>query len=209
MGLGKMLAYTVGGVVVGVGAIAAAPFTGGGSILGSATLASSLAGAGAVAAGTAAVAGGTGAYLAIKEDEDEEKQETKIAEYNQKAQKAETALKEHEKHTNLILALSSLGCAMANADGEISPKEIIELNEFVGGISSQGYPTHIVEQIEEMISNPPTFNEAMKHLIKVDTIKYPEIRNFLVMVMESDSVVHKKEEAFIKAFDIKVKQLAK
>lgn len=138
-----------------------------------------------------------------------EDQETKIAKYAQKAQKAETALKEHEKHTNLILALSALGCAMANADGKISPEEIVELNEFVGGISSQGYPTHIVKQIEDMISNPPTFNEAMKHLEKVDSIGYPELRNFLVMIMESDDVVHKKEEAFLKAFDIKVKQLSK
>ena len=33
MGIGKVLAYTAGGVVLGVGAVAAAPFTGGGSIL--------------------------------------------------------------------------------------------------------------------------------------------------------------------------------
>ena len=38
----------LGGAVLGVGAIAAAPFTGGGSILGAATLASSLAGVGIV-----------------------------------------------------------------------------------------------------------------------------------------------------------------
>ncbi len=43
---GKILA----GAAVGVGAVAAAPFTGGGSLLGAATLASSLAGAGTVAA---------------------------------------------------------------------------------------------------------------------------------------------------------------
>ncbi len=207
MGWGKIL----GLAALGVGAVAAAPFTGGGSLLGAATLAGSLGTAGAVAG--AAGAGAAGAYAGKKlsdMDENEKKeQESKIAEYNQKAQKAEAALKEHEKHTNLILALSALGCAMANADGDISPEEIIELNEFVGGISSQGYPTHIVEQIEDMISNPPTFNEAMAHLSKVDSIEYPDLRNFLVMIMESDDVSHKKEEAFLKAFDMKVKQLAK
>lgn len=205
MGWGKIL----GLAALGVGAVAAAPFTGGGSLLGAASLAGSLAGAGAIATG-ASIAGATvGAVLSSNEDDEKKAQETKIAEYNQKAKKAEKALKEHEKHTNLILALSALGCAMANADGEISPEEIEELKEYVGGLSSKSYPTHIVKQIEEMISNPPTFNEAMKHLKKVDTIEYPEIRNFLVMVMESDSVVHKKEEAFLKAFDIKVKQLSK
>jgi hypothetical protein len=206
MGFGKIL----GMAVLGVGAVAAAPFTGGGSLLGAATIAGSLGTAGAVAGAVGAGAAGAYAGKKLSDMEEDEKrvQETKIAEYNQRAQKSEAALKEHEKHTNLILALSALGCAMANADGEISPEEIVELNEFVGGISSQGYPKHIVEQIEDMISNPPTFNEAMEHLTKVDSIEYPEIRNFLVMVMESDDIVHKKEEIFLKAFDIKVKQLA-
>jgi uncharacterized tellurite resistance protein B-like protein len=166
-----------------------------------------LAGAGALAAGAGVAGAAAGAALSAKEDDEKKAQETKIAYYNQKAQKSEAALKEHEKHTNLILALSALGCSMANADGEISPEEIVELNEFVGGISSQGYPTHIVEQIEDMISNPPTFNEAMEYLKKIDSIEFPELRNFLVMIMESDGIRHKKEEAFLKAFDIKVKRL--
>lgn len=203
MGWGKVL----GLAALGVGAVAAAPFTGGGSILGAATLAGSLAGAGAVAAGAGVAGAAAGAVLSSYDEDEKKAQETKIAEYNQKAKKSEAALKEHEKHTNLILALSALGCAMANADGEISPEEIVELNEFVGGLSSQSYPTHIVKQIEDMISNPPTFNEAMKHLKNIDAIEFPEIRHFLVMIMESDELIHKKEEAFLKAFDIKVKQL--
>jgi uncharacterized membrane protein YebE (DUF533 family) len=206
MGIGKIL----GLAALGVGAVAAAPFTGGGSVLGAATLAGSLGTAGAVAGAVGAGAAGAVAGKALSDmDEDEKKaQETKIAEYHQKAQKSEAVLKEHEKHTNCILALSALGCSMANADGEISPEEIEELNEFVGGISSQGYPRHIVEQIEDMISNPPTFNEAMEYLTKVETIEFPELRNFLVMIMESDDVIHQKEEAFLKAFDNRVKQLA-
>lgn len=201
----------LGLAALGVGAVAAAPFTGGGSILAATGAAASLAGAGTVAAAVGAGAAGAYAGKILSDmDEDEKRaQEAKIAEYNQKVQKSEEALKEHEKHTNLILALSALGCSMANADGYISPEEIIELNEFVGGISSQGYPIHIVKQIEDMISNPPTFNEAMAHLSKVDSIEYPDLRNFLVMIMESDDVSHKKEEAFLKAFDMKVKQLAK
>lgn len=205
MGLGKIL----GLAALGVGAVAAAPFTGGGSILGAATLAGSLAGAGAVATGAGVAGAVAGAVLSSYEDDEKKAQETKIAEYNQKIKKAENVIKEHEEHTNLILALSAIGCAMANADGEISPEEIVELNEFVGGMSSQGYPTHIVKQIENMIFNPPTFNEAMEHLEKVNAIKYPEVRNFIVMVMESDGNIHKKEEAFLKAFDIKIAQMTK
>jgi len=203
MGWGKILGLTA----LGVGAVAAAPFTGGGSILGAASLGASLAGAGVAAAGAGAVGAAAGVALSAKEEEEEQAREEALAKLHQEAEKAEKVLKETEKHTNLILALSALGCAMANADGEISPEEIVELHEFVGGLSSQNYPKHIVEQIEDMISHPPTFSEAMEHLAKVDAIELPEIRNFLVMVMESDGEIHKKEEAFLKAFDIKVRQL--
>lgn len=55
--IGKTLAYAAGGLVVGVGAVAAAPFTGGGSILAATTLAGSLAGAGTIAAAVGAGAG--------------------------------------------------------------------------------------------------------------------------------------------------------
>lgn len=207
MGWGKIL----GMAAVGVAAVAAAPFTGGGSILGAATLAGSLGTAGAVAGAVGAGVAGAAAGKALSDKEENKKkaQDTKIAESHQKVKKFEAVVKEHEKHTNLILALSALGCAMANADGEISPEEIVELNEFVGGLSSTRYPTHIVNQIEDMISNPPTFTEAMKHLEKVEAIEFPELRNFLVMIMESDDVVHKKEKAFLKAFDIRIAQMTK
>ena len=46
------------GAVIGVGAVAAAPFTGGGSVLGAATLAGSLSGIGTCIAAAAAAAAG-------------------------------------------------------------------------------------------------------------------------------------------------------
>lgn len=209
MGIGKILAYSAGGLVLGVGAIAAAPFTGGGSVFGAATLAASLTGAGAVAAGAGLVGVTGGGYLAMDENENTEKLKTEVARGDKALDNFRDIAKGHEEHTALILALSALGIAMANADGKILEIELQELNEFVGGLSAQSYPAHIVKQIKTMISNPPTFNEAMEHLARVDAIKYPEVRNFLVMTMESDDNIHKKEEAFLKAFDIKIAQLDK
>jgi uncharacterized tellurite resistance protein B-like protein len=204
MGFGKIL----GMAALGIGAVAAAPFTGGGSLVGAATLAGSLAGAGAVAAGAGAVGAAAGAVMSSNENDEKEAKEREIANLNLKANKAEKIVKDHQEHTNIILALSAMGCAMANADGEISPEEIVELNEFTGGLASQGYPEHIVKQIESMIDTPPTFNEAMKHLEKVEIKEYSAIRDLLVIVMESDDVIHKKEKAFLSAFDIKTKQLS-
>lgn len=205
MSLGKILAFAA----VGVGAVAIAPFTGGGSLLAAASLGTSLAGAGALATGAGMAGAAVGAALSVNDADKKREQEKNIARISEQANKSKKVVEEHEKHTNIILALTALGCAMANADGEISPEEIVDLNEFVGGLASQGYPTHIREQISEIISNPPTFNEAIKHLNKVDSVEYPEIRNFLVMIMEADDNIHKKEEAFLKAFDIKVTQLTK
>jgi len=206
MGFGKML----GLAGLGIAAVAAAPFTGGGSILAATGAAASLAGAGTVAAAAGAAAAGAtaGAVLSRKEEEEERAKQRKIAEANLKAEKATKVAKAHEKHSNLILALTALGVAMANADGEISEEEMVELNEFVGGLSSSAYPQHIIDEINNLIKNPPTFNEAIKYLEKVDSIEYSEIRDILILVMEADGKVENEEAGFLYAFDQKVKELA-
>jgi len=205
MGFGRML----GLAGLGIAAVAAAPFTGGGSILAAATAAGSLAGAGTIAAaGAAAAAGATaGAVLSHREEEEERAKQIEIAEANLKAENATKVVKEHEKHTNLIIALTALGVSMANADGNISEEEMSELNEFVGGLSSSAYPQHTIDTIENLIENPPTFNEAIKHLEKVDSVEYNEIRNILVLVMEADGKVENEEAGFLYAYDRKVQEL--
>ena len=206
MGWGKIL----GLAALGVGAIAAAPFTGGGSILGAATLAGSLAGAGAIAAATGAGAAGAGlGYVLSRNEKDEmDEKDEAIAKMAIKAQKGENIAKQHEKHTNLILALSALGFAMANVDGEISPEEADEVDLFIGGLSAQAYPEHITNQLKRLRTNPPTFNESLKYLQLVESVEYSEIRNLLVAIIESDDFVHPNEKAFLSAFDVKVNELS-
>lgn len=208
MGLGKVLAYTVGGAVLGVGAIAAAPFTGGGSILGAATLATSLAGAGAVATGTAVVAGGTGAYLARKEDEEEEAKDKEIAKLYQKAEKYEKKFQEaiknfqgDKEYFNYILGATALGIAMANADGEIVSEERQEIEEFIGGIANSNYPEYIRHLIEKLYETKPSFNEAMIYVEKIDPSNYESLRNLLEVVALADGIKHETEVAFLRAFD--------
>lgn len=205
MGWGKILT----GVTIGVGAVAAAPFTGGGSILGAATALGSLAGAGTIAGavGAGVVGGAVGSAISDKEEKEKAEQKREVAELSKNADKFETIASEHEEHTNLILALSALGISMANADGHISEEEREELNEFVGGITSAKYPTHIVEQIDGFVSDPPSFNTALSHLEKVGATEYPEIKNLLVMVMEADGDTAIEEKAFLLAFDKKVEEL--
>lgn len=211
MGFGKIL----GLAALGIGAIAAAPFTGGGSILGAATLAGSLAGAGAIAAatGAGAVGAGVGYVLSRKEEEEEKDKNGKdIAKLRKKAEKFEEAFKKaifqfqgDKEYFNFIVASTALGMSIANADGKISNDELIEINEFVGGIASSNYPQHIVYTITQLKDNPPSFNEAMKYLEKVNVSNYKSIRSLIELVIEADGIIHEKEKAFLEAFDSAIK----
>lgn len=207
MGVGKILGYAVGGAVLGVGAVAAAPFTGGGSILGAISLASSLAGAGAVAAGTAAVAGGAAAYVAKKEEDKDEN----IANLRKKAQDLEDDLKKaiqkfkgDLEYFNFIIGATALGISMANANGVIVPEEINEIEEFVGGIANSNYPLHIKEAIKNLYDEKPNFNTAMLYLEKINPSNYPSLRNLIELVALADGILHEQQEAFLKAFDSQI-----
>lgn len=212
MGFGKIL----GLAALGVAAVAAAPFTGGGSLFGAATLAGSLAGAGAIAAaGTAgAVGAGVGYALSRKEEEEEEVKNEKIAELRKKAEKFEEDFKRaisqfqgDKEYFNYIIASTAMGMAIANADGQISNDELIEINEFIGGMASSNYPQHIVYTITQLKDNPPSFNEAMKYLEKVNVTNYESIRSLIELVIEADGIIHEKEKAFLEAFNSAIKMV--
>ena len=212
MGFGKIL----GLAALGVAAVAAAPFTGGGSLFGAATLAGSLAGAGAIAAaGTAgAVGAGVGYALSRKEEEEEQVKNEKIAELSKKAEKFEEDFKRaisqfqgDKEYFNYIIASTAMGMAIANADGQISNDELIEINEFIGGMASSNYPQHIVYTITQLKDNPPSFNEAMKYLEKVNVTNYESIRSLIELVIEADGIIHEKEKAFLEAFNSAIKMV--
>jgi len=205
MGLGKIL----GLAAIGVGAVALAPFTGGGSVAGAATLAGSLAGAEAAATGAAVIGGAVGAAASRREEEKKYQTELKYAKIAKEAKNDREKLSSVEEHYSYILTLTALGVAMANADGNISYEERVELDEFVGGLSSEKYPIHIRKEIKSIIKNPPTFNEALILLEKNSSqINFKKIRDILIVIMEADGNIHKREIAFLEAFDNKIKLLA-
>ena len=216
MGIGKVLAYTAGGVVLGVGAVAAAPFTGGGSIFAAVGLGSSLMGAGtiAAAAGTAAVAGGAGAYMARKENEEDEKLNQELAEQKLRADKLEEGIKKalitfqgDREYFNYIIGLTAIGLAMANVDGEITPEETRELEEFIGGIANSNYPPYVKQAINDLYENVPNLMTAMKFISKINPDNYETIRDLIEVVMMADKISHKKEVAFIQAFEAQILQV--
>ena len=216
MGLGKILAYTVGGVALGVGAVAAAPFTGGGSIFGAVALGSSLMGAGtiAAAAGTAAAVGGAGAYMAKKENEEDEKLNQELAEQKLRADKLEEGIKKalitfqgDREYFNYIIGLTAIGLAMANVDGEIAPEEIGELEKFIGEIANSNYPPYVKQAINDLYENVPNLMTAMKFISKINPDNYETIRDLIKFVMMADNIRHEREVAFIQAFEVQILQV--
>jgi hypothetical protein len=217
MGIGKILAYATGGLVVGVAAVAAAPFTGGGSILGVTTLATSLAGTAAVAgAATAGVAGASaGFYAARREDEESEnlktelsKQAIKVDELTNKVMKASETFQGDREYFNYIIGLTAIGLAMANVDGNIADEELCEIQEFIGGIANSNYPEWVKNAIDYLGENPPNLMTAMQYIAKINPSNYDSIRALMELVMLADGVEHPREIAFMQAFETQILQIS-
>lgn len=206
---GKILA----GAAVGVGAVAAAPFTGGGSLLGGASLIASLTGAGTIAAavGAGAVGGVVGAAVADSDDKEKEQ----IKDQGRAEGKAENALqieklannlsqaleklKSHDEHFKAIIAMEAVGIACAACDGDFSDNEREEIGEFVKGMTAQSIPKDVKEKIQSIYDNPPTVKEAFL-LAKDSGMSLDVYEGLIRFVMEIDGI-KPEEEAFVLAWN--------
>jgi hypothetical protein len=200
------------GVAVGVGAIAAAPFTGGGSLVGGATLLSSLAGAGTIAAATGA--GLTGAAVGAAMADSEEKEKENIKNEGRAEGKAETMvkvvkleenlssalgkLKTHDAHFKAIIALEAVGVSCAACDGDFSENEKEEIGGFVKGMLASSIPEDVKEKVQSIYDNPPTVEEAYI-LAKESGIALDIYEDIIQFVMEIDGI-KEEEKVFVQAW---------
>lgn len=182
--LGKMLL----GTVVGVGAVAAAPFTGGGSLLGGATLVASLAGAG-VTAGVAGVGGAiAGAVVQGVQDEFKEEQikEAKVNSFKDGMNEAKSqTVNELKKHNDFYLATTALSYYIARCDGYISEEEQMEIDFDLDAIKKNvDIPNSIKREMDTISQNTNiTFNDVKKYL---DRVSINVLRN---LVRDIDEII--------------------
>lgn len=172
----------IGGAVIGVGAVAAAPFTGGGSLLGGATLLTSLAGAGTIA--TAVGAGVAGAVIAANLDGDKEVREQGYKEgyqdakaehvreleaLNQKLIEAIDKLKLHEKHFNAIITMHAV--AAVTCKDRVSSEKREEIKLLITGLASGTLPAAVEVIIDKLYQKPlnvkDTFSRAQKSGVEI------------------------------------------
>ena len=207
----------LGGVSIGVGAIAAAPFTGGGSVLGAATLLGSLAGA----SGTAAVAGIVGGIVGanIPENKTKKSNTTKHTYHKPTTTKNSNIKKptpfniftilniesQIEKE-EFIIMLTEFGIAIANSDGEIHKKELIEIQKYNNLVQKNNNLSYNAkEKIKDIINNKNDLTNFKKLFKQFILTKNTEYINKIVKIL--DNVLEKiiLADGQIKEGEIKIK----
>ncbi len=208
----------IGGAVIGVGAVAAAPFTGGGSILGAVSLAASLSGAGAIAAGAGVVGAAAGAALGRKEEEENEiqlkraevkGQNKEKAEYERKLDKLRDELamilRDIEIRENFLVTALAVGICAANADHEICADEQAEIEELVLGLSRTQVLSQVAsKRLVDFYTNPPGLMTVWQLIEKngFNTQRHIEIfDNIIEMVVWADGEKNFHESEFMEAWN--------
>jgi flavin-dependent dehydrogenase len=201
----------IGGAAIGIGAIAAVPFTGGGSLLGGATLAASLTGAGTLAAAAGAGIAGAAAGQALSNNDKKKieemltKQKVKHEfEKNKLVAKMNQILKDSTKIYDYIIAMHAIGLATANADGNISEEESQEIDEFVSGVLSNKFPENVKNQIKILSEDPPSLSTAYAFLEKADMTEqgWKNVEDLIDSVISADGYEDEKEIAFKEAWKV-------
>lgn len=193
------------GAAIGVGCVAAAPFTGGGSLLGGASLAASLTGAGlyATAAGAAGAVVSAKAGEASAKDVKESGRKEGYAKAKAEAtirdaqlkEKIERALSETNHWYQAIVAMFTVGISVAACDGHIAEIEKLHIDGFILGKACKNLPKTVRDGIEEKYRNPPSVNVAF-NIAKMSGLDMELFDEIICVVTMADSIRHEKEEAY-------------
>lgn len=202
--IGKIFA----GAAIGVGAIAAAPFTGGGSLLGGAGLLGSLAGAGtiaaAVGAGTAGALVGAAADSLEKDEHIADIKRAKESAFKDGANEAKhLAAAEIKKYANFYLATTALSYFAARCDGSISEEEKLEIDYDLDAIRkncdiADGVKNKMIEisQNENL-----TWDEVVSYLDKVGIDTLERLGEDVDEIIAASDGITSKEKKVKKDFD--------
>jgi len=199
------------GATVGVAAVAAAPFTGGGSLLAGATLAGSLTGAGALAA--AGVAGVAGGVIANKVEStarnegyrqgliDAKAQQQIELEHLQKSLEAAlNCLKGAAEHYNAIIAMHAVAVATANCDGVICDNERANIELFIAGVSTSSIPADVTAKLQSIYDTPLSIRDVWE-LAKKSGVAISIFDEIIQVVIHADGVQHPQEDVFMQAWN--------
>jgi len=212
----------IGGALLGVGAIAAAPFTGGGSLFAAGVSLSAALGSGAtVAAISAGFAGGTaGAVIAKKEKKDRQKENKNHFIEGVKSgaiktkEKFSTILKTQKERDQLMLLAIKMGVYVSKIDGKIDDKELEELNKLSLFIEQNpSTPKVVKKEVKQIIKSDITFDvlsldidfflEDKPENYRLQTIDF--FNKLIETIINADGTVHLLEKDCLKNWNNKYK----
>ena len=125
----------------------------------------------------------------------------KIKKMEDAMMRVNNSIKEANEHYQLIIALTAIGMATANADGYVSSLEINDMDEFIAGISKTALPQQVKDKILYFRSNPPTFSEAISEVKKLPKFNPKDFRDVIEIVSASDGQVSAEEQHFLAQWD--------
>lgn len=202
-----------GGAAIGVGAIAAVPFTGGGSLLGAATLMGSLTGGATVAAALGAGVAGAIAGVHLGDNAAEREKDynkgfaegkaenvVEIEKLGEKFKILRNRLKETGQFFDGVIAMHAVAIAAANCDGAISEVEKQTIEMLISGLAADSMPASVLEKIELQYRTPPSIRDAYE-LAKASDVNMNTFREIITIVMESDGLAHVAKNTFMQAWN--------
>lgn len=202
MGFWKVFA----GAAIGVGAIAAAPFTGGVSVLGAARVLGTMSAAKAVTVGVR-----TGVEMVKKNSERKYNQAREdgyrlakaenILEMDQLKEQLSEMMSDISKREQFIVTAFALGISCAYADGHVCNTEMDELDSLVVGIgSSQILSETTKKQIIEIQMTPPNLSTVWDMIKRHNFVTERHLTMFstvVEIVVQADNMETPEEREFI------------
>lgn len=182
------------GAALGIGAFAAAPFTGGGSIFAGASLAASLMGAEAAAVGGAVL----GAVSQGMDDaEDERIRNAKESSYRDGLNEGRNlSVGEVKKFVDFCLATTALSYYMARCDGYISEEEEAELYADINAISKlKEIPLAAQNELKKISENKNiNFYDVKKYLDEISVETLMELEKDVDEIIMADKKITPEEK---------------
>lgn len=188
------------GAAIGVAAVAAVPFTGGGSILAAVPLAASLSGTGMAIAGVVGVAGAAGgtALQKVEDKKNEEKIKTaKLYSFMDGINEGKECTAEQiKKFADFCLATTALSFYVAKCDGTIDDDEMLELQYDLDSIKkNKDIPEAIKLELQRIsINMDMTFQDVKKYLDEVGTDTLEELKNDVDEIIVANGEITFEEE---------------
>lgn len=195
------------GAAIGVCAIAAAPFTGGGSVLAGTSLVGALSSGAAIASATVAAAAGATGGMISQADENERKS-TQI----KKAKKAafkdgvnEGIYLSAEALKNMAafsLSLTALAYYFARCDGSIDEEEMLELDFYLTSLKMhKDMPKPIKKELAKIgKNNVLSFEDVKCYLDDISLDTLIELLEVIDNIINADGVITVEEEEAKKKF---------